>query len=201
MNEYLIYGLHKNISDLLGKRKLKHALDEISNYIKETPEWSLHTDYEDIQTAYRYMLQYFRQNIDDPQRAKLYNDLIRKSYVLNDRIMVSLNQIISTEYYYICLREQKKNPNTLSEYQLMLESFTEDTAVTQLLHEGEKREEKMRELRIRHEQACTELFKKVWTSPMWDSDTIQSAQNLLSSVMVQPNDLALFISAVTLGAL
>ena len=41
MNEYLIYGLHKNISDLLGKRKLKHALDEISNYIKETPEWSL----------------------------------------------------------------------------------------------------------------------------------------------------------------
>ena len=201
MNEYLIYGLHKNISDLLGKRKLKHALDEISNYIKETPEWSLHTDYEDIQTAYRYMLQYFRQNIDDPQRAKLYNDLIRKSYVLNDRIMVSLNQIISTEYYYICLREQKKNPNTLSEYQLMLESFTEDTAVTQLLHEGEKREEKMRELRIRHEQACTELFKKVWTSTMWDSDTIQSAQNLLSSVMVQPNDLALFISAVTLGAL
>lgn len=201
INEYLIYGLHKNISELLGKKELKQALDEMANYIREVPEWNLQTDYEDIQTAYHYMLQYFRQNVDDPQRTKLYNDLIRKSYVLNDRILVSLNQIASTEYYYICLREQRKNPKTLSDYQLMLESFTEDGAITELLHEGEKREEKMSELRIRHENACTELFKKVWVSPIWDTDMGQAAHNMLHSVMISPNDLALFISAVTLGAL
>lgn len=40
--------------------------------------------------------------------TELYNDLIRKSYELNDRILVSLNNIISTEYYYTCMREQKR---------------------------------------------------------------------------------------------
>lgn len=201
INEYLIYGLHKNISDLLGNRKLKHALDEISNYVKEAPEWHLYTDYEDIKTAYYYMLQFFRKNADDPQRTELYNDLIRKSYELNDRILVSLNNIISTEYYYTCMREQKKNPITLSDYQLMLESFTEDTAVAELLHEGKKREEKMKELRRQHEYTCTEFFKKIWVSPQWDSNMIESARNMLNSVLVPTNDLALFVSAVTLGAL
>ncbi len=201
MNEYLIHGTHKKISELLGKKQLKYALEELSNYVKEAPEWNLHTDLEDIKTAYQYMLKYFNQNINDPHRANLYNDLIKKAYILNDRILLSLDSITSNEYYYTCLKEQKDNPNGIAEYKDILEDLTEEIAVAKLLNTDGGQDEKINEIHLKHYTTNKELISQKTTSHLLDTATFQAAYKLIHSEMIAINDLALFVSAVTLGAL
>ncbi len=201
IDQKLVHEVYGQIANHLENKNLKEALDQLGQFIKNTPEWNLHSEFEDIKTAYHYMLQYYRQNINDPQRTLLHNELIRKLHILNDKMLFSLNSTVSTQYYYHCFREQKRHSRTWAEYQLMLESFTEDSAVAQLLHTDTEQEKALQDLRTRHEQTITELFKKAWTSPVWDLETASSVRNILQSVLIQPNDLALLVSAVTLGAL
>ena len=128
----------QSIARLLANRQLKQALDELNTFVKDVPEWDLHTQFESIQTAYHYMLQYFKQNASDPQRARLYTDLLRQTCVLNERLMVAQYELVSSELFYSTRREQKQNPHTLADYRLQLETFAEDMAMTRLLHQGDQ---------------------------------------------------------------
>ena len=78
---------YQSIAALLADHRLKQALDELGSFVKEVPEWDLHSQFDELQTAYRYMLQYFRRNVSDPQRERLHADLLRKTYTLNERLL------------------------------------------------------------------------------------------------------------------
>lgn len=191
----------QSIARLLNNRQLKQALDELETFVKDVPEWDLHTQFDEIRTAYHYMLQYFKQNANDPQRAQLYTDLLRQTCVLNERLMVAQHELVSSTLFYSTLREQKQNPRTLADYRLQLETFAEDMAMTRLLHQGDRLNAELDKLRTNHESAQNALFCKVWASPPWDANTLEEARKFLSSVLIPTNDAALLTSAVTLGLL
>ncbi len=192
---------YKSIARLLTNRQLKQALDELGTFVKDVPEWDLHTQFDEIQTAYRYMLQYFRQNASDPQRARLYADLLRQTCVLNERLMTAQYELVSSELFYSTRREQKQNPQSLADYRLMFETFAEDMAMTRLLHQGDQLNAELDKLRSNHESAQNALFCKIWTSPLWNASTLEEARRFLQSVLIPANDIALFVSAVTMGLL
>lgn len=191
----------QSIARLLANRQLKQALDELNTFVKDVPEWDLHTQFESIQTAYHYMLQYFKQNASDPQRARLYTDLLRQTCVLNERLMVAQYELVSSELFYSTRCEQKQNPHTLADYRLQLETFAEDMAMTRLLHQGDQLQTELDRLRGNHESAQNALFCKVWTSSLWDANTLEEARKFLQSMLIPTNDTALFTSAVTMGLL
>ena len=192
---------YHNIARLLVNRQLKQALDELDTFVKDVPEWDLHSQFDEIRTAYRYMLQYFRQNVSDPQRARLYNDLLRKTCVLNERLMTAQYELVSSELYYSTLREQKQNRKSTADYRLIFETFTEDIAMARLLHQGEQLTNELNRLRTNHEEAQNSFFCNVWTSPIWDAARLEEARRFLSSVLMPANDLALMVSAVTMAVL
>ncbi len=191
----------QSIARLLTNRQLKQALDELDTFVKDVPEWDMHTQFDEIRTAYHYMLQYFKQNASDPQRARLYTNLLRQTCVLNERLMVAQHELVSSTLFYSTLREQKQNPRTLADYRLLFETFAEDMAMTRLLHQGDQLNTELDKLRSNHESSQNALFCKVWTSPIWDTNMLEEARKFLWSVLIPVNDMALFVSAVTLGLL
>lgn len=192
---------YQSIAALLADHRLKQALDELGSFVKEVPEWDLHSQFDELQTAYRYMLQYFRRNVSDPQRERLHADLLRKTYALNERLLMVQMELISSELFYATLREQKQDARSLADYRLVFETFAEDMAMTRLLHQGEQLTAELDKLRTSHESAQNSLFNKVWTSPAWGTGMLEEARTFLASVLVPSNDLALFVSAVTIGLL
>ncbi len=194
-----IHQHHRHIIELLDQRQLKQALDEINTFINDVSDWDIHTQFGEIQTAYQYMLQYFCQNAVDPQRYKLYDDLLRRTIVINNRLLMAQSEIVDSTLFYTVLREQKNNTQTLADYQLLFESFTEDIAMADLIGGNHAAEEKTR-LRQKHEEAQNGFFCKIWTSPQWNTSWTESMHNLLQSVLISVNDLTLAVSAVTLGA-
>lgn len=192
---------HANIEKLIEQRQLKQAIDALALFIKEVPEWDLHSLFDETQTAYRYMLQYFGKGVNDPQREQLYAELIRKTLVTNERLMRARLELFSSEVYYSTMRQYRNENRHISDFQLMFESFTEDMAMARLLNQGDKLKEQTDALRAVHEEDQNTFFCKVWTSPVWNAQQLEEARNFIGSVLVPANDTALFVSAVTMGVL
>lgn len=191
----------QNVNHLLANKQLKQALDELGSFVKDVPEWNLHNLFDEIQTAYRYMLKYFRQNINDPQQTRLHTELIRKTYVLNEQLMTAQFELQSSELYYSTKREQKQNQHSISDYALILESYADDVLMATLLKSGESLQNELKSLRNKHEETYHTLFNKIWTSSNWDAAMQEEARLFLNNINIQTNDICLFVSAVTLGLL
>ncbi len=200
MNESIINKQYKEIINLLDKRSFREALQAIELLIFDTQDWELRSSFEEIYTSYQYMLQYMRQGSIDPDRDKLYNKLLSTTYQIADKARILKLTPSSTEFYFDRIRYYKLIPlRSLPELQLELETYTEDIAVEHLLTNDANQEMKLDSIRRRHEQAYSELFYRTWLSDKWTEADEEEARNFLTSLLVQINDLSLFISAITLS--
>ena len=200
MDDSIINNQYKEIIRLLDDYMLKDALKELDKFLSDMPEWEIKLELENVQTSYHYMLQYMEQGMKDPERDSLYRKLIITAYQLADKIRIARLTPISTYYYFERRRYYKLVPlRSLPMIQMELESYTEDMAVGKLLNTGDKQESDLNAIRKRHENAFTELFYLIWLSDRWSEEEEQQAQAFLNSVLVQINDLSLFISAITLS--
>lgn len=199
MDDATINKQYKEIIRLLDDRKLRDALKKLNLFLSDMPEWGTKAELENIHTSYNYMLQYMEQGIKDPERDKLYRKLLATAYQLADKIRITSLIPVSTYYYF----ERKRYyrlvpPRSLSVLQMELEAYTEDMAIGKLLND-DKQDDNLNEVRKRHENAFTELFYLIWLSDKWSEEDEQQARTFLSSVLVQINDLSIFISALTLS--
>lgn len=200
MDEKSINEQYKEIINLLDKRNLKDAFQAIEQYVYGIQEWELRSSLEEIRISYKFMLKYMCQGSTDPGRDKLYNKLISEAYQITDRIRILKLVPISFHFYFERIRYYKLiSLRSLPELQMELESYTEEMAISDLPVNEDSQETKLASIRKRHEQAYSELFYRAWLSGRWTETDEDEARNFLASLLVQTNDLSLFISAVTLS--
>ena len=200
MNEAAINEEYERIIHFLDQKRLSEALNRLEVFTQDISDWGLKNSLEELQTSYRYMLQYMQQGITDPERNNLYRKLLATAYKLTDKARIGKLTPNSTEYYYDRRRYHKFIPlRTLPAVQLELESYTEDMAVGKLLHYTEKQAADLAVIRKRHEIAVSELFYILWLADHWEAQEEEEARNFLQSSLVQVNDLCLFVSALTLS--
>ena len=78
----------------------------------------------------------------------------------------------------------------------ILESFNDDLAISGLLSDA-----KMDEVLQRHENTLKFMFVRTWTNSSWTSEDEEDAKSMLGSELLLPDDLCLFVSAVTLSVM
>ncbi len=195
--------MYYDIIKLLKGRRLKEAVELLGLLASDSGNWQVKSEVENLKTTYGYMLQYAAQGMKDPERDKMYAQLIRKSYELADRAEYSRNNMSGQGHHSDLFRTFKRTPPpTYSEPCLTLESITEDMGVGPLMvNDEDQRRSKMKELGIRHEKAVDTLFEKIWISDGWTDEESKEAHALLRSVLIPANDLAVMISAVTVSLL
>ena len=199
MNEQAIQEQYQHIILLLEQRRLKEAQSQLAAFLWNSSDWTLRNRLEQVQTSYRYMLQYMLQGVNDPERQKLYRQLLTETWEIADQARFSLLDGVSTHYYHSL---RNKRGNLPAEYdiatlQKVLESFPDDMAVCQLMpdHQG------LDAVLKRHEETAQVLFLATWCNSDWTAEDEQQAKGLLESELLPVNDLCLFTSAVMLSLL
>ena len=193
----------ENIYRLLDAGRLKEALTQLQGIGMNTNHWDIRNQIENILTAYTYMLQYAKLGMDDPNRGTFYRQTLCKAYELTDTMNIVLLTQKTSAVFYDTIRTFGLHPSKkYAELQMELETYTEEISTAPLLYTDEKRRKtEMEKIDQMHESALTELFNKTWTTIHWTENEANEAYELLKSVLVHPNDLAVMVSAVTLSLL
>ena len=171
----------QRIRELLLQDRLREALELIKTQMASVTDWSILSRYEDIESSYSFMLQYFSQGSPDEHRTEVYRQLIRRALILNDDVLQARLQPESMLLYYQHLRSCLSRTENIEGLRLSLESFVEigDTAA--------------------HERNLGLLFDLIWTNGQWSSSDSASLLELIDSPLVMEDDSVLVISAVTLS--
>lgn len=109
MNEQSIQKQYNQIVSLLEDKRLKEALVQLDAFLYNSNDWTLRNRLEQIQTSYQYMLQYMKLGMKDPERHKLYRQLLADTWEIADQTRILLLDEISTHIPIIPLA-QKSQP-------------------------------------------------------------------------------------------
>lgn len=198
MNEQAIKEQYQHIVSLLKQKRLKEAQSQLEAILWNSNDWTLRNRLEQVQTSYRYMLQYMKQGVNDPERQKVYRQLLADTWEIADLARIALLDDVS-HYYYHALRKNKKNMAAgynMLDWLKVLESFPDDMAVCQLMP-GNK--QGLDDALKRHEETNQYLFLTTWSNSSWTAEEEQQARAYIDSELLPVNDLCLLTGAVMLS--
>ena len=199
MEERQITDIQHKVTALLDEKRLKQAIDTLADGIDQLQDWELRTRFTEMQTAYRYMLDYMRQGMPDPDRERLHAELIGRCYIINDQIAVARLTEHSTKVY--CqMRRKYKNLAALGGIYEMLKENAANFAVTENLPANECKGVR-RQLSQEHERLLSELFGAIWSSTGWNKSDAELVNHIISDEEININDRATVVSAITLSSL
>lgn len=190
----------KKVFRLLKPGRIKEALAQLEGISENCNDWELYNQIREQQTAYNYLLQYAGQNIVDPNRKKIFQQVYKKAYELADRMNISLKALHTNFPFYEHIRAFKKQaPKTYLELLILLESYTEDISTLPLLYPEEQQYDQRLKICQQHEKALNELFNKTWVNLHWSETEAEEAWKIMESLLVSSNDKTVLVSAVTLS--
>ena len=198
MNEQAIQEQYQHIVNLLEQKRLKEAQIQLEAFLWNCNDWTLRNRLEQAKVSYQYMLQYMRQGVNDPERQKLYRQLLAETRELAEQARISLLDEVSTHYYH-ALHKNKRNMAAgygMSSWLKVLESFPDDMAVCQLMPDNKQSLDSALQ---RHEETAQYLFLTTWGNSGWTAEEEQEARMYLESELLPVNDLCLFTGAVLLS--
>lgn len=197
MNEQAIQDQYQHIIVLLEQQRLKEAQSQLEAFLWNSSDWTLRNRLEQVQTSYQYMLQYMRQGVNDPERQKLYRQLLTDTWEIADQTRLSLLDGTSNHYYHALRNNREHLPKeyNIASMQKVLESFPDDMAVCQLMPNAQGLDAVLK----RHEETIQVLFLSTWCNSDWTAEDEQQAKGALESELLPVNDLCLFTSAVMLS--
>ena len=199
MDDKQIKKIQEDVTAFLDANRLKQAIDTLGTEIDSLQDWDIRTRYNELQTAYSYMLEYMRMNMQDPDRERLYDELVGRCYMINDLISASRESEHSTKVYSQKCRRYK----TLESIDAPLAAFKENIAnleVTKMLPADECRKVTA-QLQQEHERLLTQIWEAVWCSRSWTKSYAEKILDMLNDTEIELNDRATIASAITMGAL
>ncbi len=198
MNEQDIKKQYDSIVNLLKEQRLKEAQTQLGAMLTVCSKADLHTRLEQAQTSYQYMLQYMRQGMNDPERDKLYRNLLAETWDIASQAKINILANITGSCYQMIHNFYKgeKASASLTDIRRSLENFEEDLAICQLMPDNLQRLEGLAQ---QEEENNRFLFLMTWNDTAWTVETAVQAQAFLTSERMRTIDLALFVSAVTLS--
>lgn len=189
-----------NIISSIKKRQLKKSFDSIALLINEIQDWLKKERLNELETTYRLMLHYMLDGAKDPQRKKVYNDLLKSSYELADSIFLALGEKYSPNYYF----EYRRNSNISSflPYSLLEKELEENTtklSLTDLLENDASKKQNSAQFQQNIENSTGQLFNKIWLSNPLNEEESDAINSLMNNTFIPVSTKCVVISAVTLS--
>ena len=199
MEDKRITEIQKRVIEALAEERLKKAIDTLGEEIEELQDWELRTRYNELQTAYKYMLEYLRMGMPDPDRERLHDELIGKCYVINDQIAVARHTEHSTKVYYQ-MRRKYKGLSMIDGILTRLKENHANIEVAQSLP-AQECSTLNANLSREHEQLLPQLFGTIWSSNCWSKSDTEKIDSMIACNEIALNDRAVAVSAIMLSAI
>ena len=184
------------IMEALLERNLGEAITATDNFLAVHPH-QVNTDrLYAIKADYQLMADYWRRGFKDPQMEGLYDNLLRRMYVLYATIAGSYDirhtPYLDSLYAKVHTTPRDWSPQVIRE---SLEAFVSDVALAGLEHRPTK------ELYASHHREMVELFDYILTSGIWSDGFAQAMEDIVLSPTVDTIDQQLIVSSVMLATM
>ena len=193
-------ALNAIVSDIQS-RQLGKSISQLENYLLTYAQPQASSQLEDIKADYERMSDYWQNGYDDPHRERLYDQLLRRMYVLT--MNVSIRQYIRNSPYvtgiYTRARAARSEWSAAS-LRRDMEAYVSDAAMLELEPEH-TRKQKQKDIYEGHQRVMAALFDYIWTSRMWTDSLTEAFEDMLLSPTVDTVDQQQVVSAVTLSLL
>lgn len=201
MNSREILALKQRILVCLSQKQLKDAFEALTQLTVNIQDWKLTEALNELENNYKYMLHYIFEGIEDPERQKVYNNIIRSIYELTDDTVDELQLLESSNYFYERLRLDALKRVTVVDFQNQLKEFSSSLSLIDLLDSDDDKKQKIRNISVKRERIGLELFNYIYTSPRIKRQQVEEYVQFIISYDISTREKCLFISALTLNLL
>ena len=187
--------------DWLLKRNLSEALTAMQGYFSSYPGAQDADRLYAIQADFLLMSDYWKRGFKDPQLPHLYDNLLRRLYVLYAD--ASLSYQIKHSAYLSAINARlslSSHDWTVQALKEALEEFVAAGAMLALEPEHTQAEKK-KELYRHHHQLIVDWFDRLWLSAIWSDGQASAMEEILLSPTIDTNDQQVLTSAVMLATL
>ena len=182
-------------------RNLTDAISEMEAYLSSRRQQKDGDRLYAIRSDFQLMADYWKRGYKDPQLEGLYNNLLRRLYVLYaDTALnygVGRSSFLSSVYMHLQMVLRDWSVQALQE---SLETYVSDLAMLELEPEHQ-RAEKRQAIHTRHFQLMSEWFDNVWLSTVWTSGQAEAMERILLSPTIDTIDQQLLVSGITIAGL
>ena len=179
-------------------RQLGKSIDALENYLLTHPQQTDMDALISLRDDYRLMADYWQRGFNDPQREQVYDQLLRRMYVLTANIITNWQLTDSPFLKALYQRPRKIRKDwSISSVRAAMEDFVGSVAMLQL----EKNGNSSKELHQEHWQLMNDLFDYIVTSHQWRQQLADAFLDMLLSPTLSSNDQQMVVSAITLSAL
>lgn len=189
------------VYDWLLKRNLSEAMTAMEGYLSS---YSGPNDIDRlyaIKADFQLMSDYWKRGFKDPQLPHLYENLLRRLYVLYaDTAMgyqIKHSAYLSTINARLSLASRDWSVPALKE---ALEEYVAASAMLALEPEHTQTEKK-KELHRKHQQLIADWFDRLWLSAIWSEGQASAMEEILLSPTIEINDQQVLTSAIMLAML
>ena len=202
MTEKEIIDSYQEICSYIASRRLKDAFDLLDLLIFGTETGEFRDQFQMHETNYKYMLKYTVEGINDPERQKVYDHLVKDVYRLCDTVKERLMEHYSGNFFYV----QKRGIRQLSTEQSLkilheMEELHEHAAMEDLVSKTVTSNAAESETDFKLKTLRNHLFRIFWLVDTCQEFEIKTFKAALDSHSLPLYEKALLVSSVTLGLL
>ena len=177
---------------LIERHQFYPFLEQLQAELRETHLSELEYELSSIINTYDALLDYFCQGADDPERLRVYRQLVGQALLIGDH--ATLAQQGATEYPYYTAQSKAIRRESIQLYRQQLEAFADVIRTT-------TDSEELKQLAATHDRQLTSLFNDLWTQNVWNTATAHEIDKILLSPTITEADQCTIVSAVTLSLL
>ena len=175
------------------------AIEHLENYLFTFTQPQALEQLEELKADYRLMSDYWQRGFDDPQREQLYDQLLRRMYVItvNAYIRYYINNSSYVKGTYSRCRSSRQDWAVTS-LRRDMEAYVSDVAMLQLEAEH-TRQVRLKAINEQHQELIANLFDYIWTSRLWTDGVADVFCDMLLSPTIDSLDQQTMVSAITVS--
>lgn len=197
-----ILNIKDQIFWYLSKNEVKDAIWKL-RFLAESLRVSKASEkISEIETAYRYMLNYQFDGMQDPEREALFSGMMRSLYEMAEDLSDERISIDSPNVFYEKYRLEKHRENqSLSDYRASLKEQEGALRLAELLTDGDDKLSKMKQIAVKKERISTNMFDSIFSRSRISDEQQTEYIEFVKDEEISTIDRCLFVSALTLNLL
>lgn len=194
MAETDILNKKELFNNLLSQGRLHEAIVMLKSISERKMLWEVTDRINRVEESYRYMLRYAMEDVADPHRDIIYNNIKQDLSVIYDRLIRQVNTQTGSSIYYTTIRSGKVRPvaEAVVQYRAILQS-NDAFSVASGMSQGASL--------LETESAEASLFESVWVNFPYSGDDGKALDQLLDDASIPGHVKILVVSALMLGGL
>ncbi len=180
------------IEQALTEKRIKDALSLLGKLTRSNHGANLIDEQYNLEFTYKSMLKYTVEGVNDPERQKVYNNILTSCYQLSDDLFTSILNNQSSSIFYETRRSIGSDIS--SNLTQIIEKFYSELTQKHMTEQAGIHSND-------NNHTSTLLFNILWVSPTLTNEASEAIKNLIQNESVPFGYRSIFVSALTIGTL